>query len=76
MGNPRDRIGASKWGLDTPCLVIDQDLLEKNIRTMQDYLHSPGKNSALTPKPINARPSLRSRWRRGRRNLRGQSLRG
>ena len=43
MSNPRDRIGASKWGLDTPCLVIDQDLLEKNIRTMQGYLHSHGK---------------------------------
>ena len=43
MGNPRDRIGASKWSLDTPCLAIDQDLLEKNIRTMQDYLQSHGK---------------------------------
>ena len=43
MNNPRDRIGVSKWSLDTPCLVIDQDLLEKNIRTMQDYLKAHGK---------------------------------
>jgi D-serine deaminase-like pyridoxal phosphate-dependent protein len=43
MSNPRDRIGASKGSLDTPCLVIDQDLLEKNIRTMQDHLTSFGK---------------------------------
>jgi D-serine deaminase-like pyridoxal phosphate-dependent protein len=43
MSNPRERIGASKEDLDTPCLVIDQDLLEKNIRTMQDYLTSFGK---------------------------------
>jgi D-serine deaminase-like pyridoxal phosphate-dependent protein len=43
MSTPRERIGASKEDLDTPCLVIDQDLLEKNIRTMQDYLTSFGK---------------------------------
>ena len=43
MSNPRDRIGASKWSLDTPCLLIDLDLLEKNIRTMQDYLNAHGK---------------------------------
>jgi len=43
MSNPRDRIGSSKGSLDTPCLVIDQDLLEKNIRTMQDFLTSFGK---------------------------------
>jgi D-serine deaminase-like pyridoxal phosphate-dependent protein len=30
--------GASKWSLDTPCLVVDQDKLERNIRTMQAHV--------------------------------------
>ena len=43
MGNPRDFIGDSKWNLDTPCLVIDQDILEQNIGNMQAHLASFGK---------------------------------
>jgi D-serine deaminase-like pyridoxal phosphate-dependent protein len=43
MGNPKDFIGTSKWNLDTPCLVIDQDILEQNIGNMQAYLTSFGK---------------------------------
>lgn len=35
--------GISKWELDTPCLVIDEDKLEQNIRTMQAYVDSFGK---------------------------------
>ena len=27
--------GISKWELDTPCLAIDEDILEQNIRAMQ-----------------------------------------
>jgi D-serine deaminase-like pyridoxal phosphate-dependent protein len=33
-------IGRSKWELDTPCLVIDENLLDHNIHTMQTYLAS------------------------------------
>jgi D-serine deaminase-like pyridoxal phosphate-dependent protein len=33
-------IGRSKWDLDTPCLVVDEDLLDQNIQTMQAYLAS------------------------------------
>ena len=41
--SPEDFIGVSKWKLDTPCLVVDLDLLEKNIRTMADHAASFGK---------------------------------
>jgi D-serine deaminase-like pyridoxal phosphate-dependent protein len=30
--------GASKWKLDTPCLVVDQDKLEQNVRVMQTHV--------------------------------------
>jgi D-serine deaminase-like pyridoxal phosphate-dependent protein len=30
--------GDSKWKLDTPCLVVDQDKLEQNIRAMQAHV--------------------------------------
>jgi D-serine deaminase-like pyridoxal phosphate-dependent protein len=36
--------GASKWNLDTPCLVVDQDKLERNIRVMQSHVARFGKN--------------------------------
>jgi D-serine deaminase-like pyridoxal phosphate-dependent protein len=36
-------IGRSKWDLDTPCLVVDEDLLDQNIQTMQTCLASLGK---------------------------------
>jgi D-serine deaminase-like pyridoxal phosphate-dependent protein len=39
----RDCIGYSKWKLDTPCLVIDEDRLRKNIRTLQHHAASFGK---------------------------------
>lgn len=39
----RDWIGLSKWELDTPCLVIDEEVLEGNIRTMQSHAASFGK---------------------------------
>jgi D-serine deaminase-like pyridoxal phosphate-dependent protein len=35
--------GASKWKLDTPCLVVDQDKLERNIRAMQTHVTGFGK---------------------------------
>jgi len=39
----KDWIGVSKWELDTPCLVIDEEILEENIRTMQGHAASFGK---------------------------------
>jgi D-serine deaminase-like pyridoxal phosphate-dependent protein len=41
--SPEDFIGVSKWKLDTPCLVVDLDVLETNIRTMADHAASFGK---------------------------------
>lgn len=35
--------GMSKWELDTPCLVIAEDILEMNIKTMSDHLAGFGK---------------------------------
>jgi len=35
--------GVSKWKLDTPCLVVDQDRLEGNIRAMQSHVTRFGK---------------------------------
>jgi D-serine deaminase-like pyridoxal phosphate-dependent protein len=35
--------GLSKWKLDTPCLVLDEDKLEQNIRTMQAHVVGYGK---------------------------------
>jgi D-serine deaminase-like pyridoxal phosphate-dependent protein len=43
MGNPADYVGQPKWKLDTPCLVVDEDILDQNIRTMQSFLDSRGK---------------------------------
>src|SRR4030067_893377 len=39
----REWIGHSKWELDTPCLVIDEEVLEGNIRTMEGHVASFGK---------------------------------
>jgi D-serine deaminase-like pyridoxal phosphate-dependent protein len=39
----KDWKGVSKWKLDTPCLVVDQDKLERNIRAMQDHVTRFGK---------------------------------
>lgn len=36
--------GVSKWELDTPCLVVDQDKLQRNIRVMQRHVARFGKN--------------------------------
>ena len=30
--------GGSKWKLDTPCLVVNQDKLEQNVRAMQEHV--------------------------------------
>ncbi|OGV51059.1 MAG: hypothetical protein A2017_12795 [Lentisphaerae bacterium GWF2_44_16] len=35
--------GISKWELDTPCLVIDIDKLDENIKKMQDFASASGK---------------------------------
>jgi len=35
--------GISKWHLDTPCLVLDQNILEQNIHAMQAHAISFGK---------------------------------
>lgn len=35
--------GLSKWELDTPCLVIDLDKLEFNLKKMQDFAVKAGK---------------------------------
>jgi D-serine deaminase-like pyridoxal phosphate-dependent protein len=35
--------GISKWELDTPCLAIDEDILEQNIRAMQAHAVAFGK---------------------------------
>ncbi|MBI4766278.1 MAG: DSD1 family PLP-dependent enzyme [Deltaproteobacteria bacterium] len=36
--------GKNKFDLDTPCLVLDLDLLETNLRKMQDAVNRAGKN--------------------------------
>ncbi len=41
--SPEDFIGVSKWKLDTPCLAVDLDILETNIRTMEAHAASFGK---------------------------------
>ena len=43
MSHHENFIGVSKEKLDTPCLVIDRDILEQNIRTMQAHARSYGK---------------------------------
>ena len=43
MKDPGDFVGESKWKLDTPCLVVDEDILDRNIKTMQSFLVSRGK---------------------------------
>jgi D-serine deaminase-like pyridoxal phosphate-dependent protein len=43
MSYQRNVIGLSKWELDTPCLVLDGDRLEENIRSMQAHVASFGK---------------------------------
>ncbi|MGB9699811.1 MAG: DSD1 family PLP-dependent enzyme [Thermodesulfobacteriota bacterium] len=35
--------GISKWELDTPCLVIDEEILNHNLQEMQNYLNKMGK---------------------------------
>ena len=44
MLDPKERKGISKWELDTPCLVIAEDILEENIQAMQAYAAALGKN--------------------------------
>ncbi len=41
--SPGDFVGVSKWKLDTPCLVVDLDILEANIRNMETHAASFGK---------------------------------
>ncbi len=36
-------MGRSKWELDTPCLVLDRDILEANIQNMQGHAAAWGK---------------------------------
>jgi len=40
-------IGRNKYELDTPCLVIDLDILNENLLNMQQFAHAHGK--ALRP---------------------------
>jgi D-serine deaminase-like pyridoxal phosphate-dependent protein len=40
---PEDFLGRSKSELDTPCLVVDLDILEKNLETMEAHAASFGK---------------------------------
>ena len=39
-----EAIGRHKYDLDTPCLLIDADKLEYNLKTMQESVHGAGKN--------------------------------
>lgn len=39
----KDWKGVSKWELDTPCLVISEEVLEQNICTMQAHVNGFGK---------------------------------
>jgi len=39
----KGRKGITKWELDTPCLVIAEDILEENIRAMQGHVVALGK---------------------------------
>jgi D-serine deaminase-like pyridoxal phosphate-dependent protein len=43
----KDVIGRKKWELDTPCLVIELDLLDENLQKMQSWVKAAGK--ALRP---------------------------
>lgn len=43
MLDPKEREGISKWEVDTPCLVIAEDILEKNIVAMQAHAAALGK---------------------------------
>jgi D-serine deaminase-like pyridoxal phosphate-dependent protein len=43
MLDPKERKGISKWELDTPCLVIAEDILEENIQAMQAHAAAFGK---------------------------------
>ena len=43
MFREREWKGTSKWELDTPCLVIDEEILLKNIEAMQTHAASFGK---------------------------------
>lgn len=51
-------IGASKWEIDTPALLVDLPAMEKNLRQMADFF--VGKEAALRPhvKLYNAAPEL------------------
>jgi len=41
--SPENAIGKSKWELDTPCLVLDRDKLDYNLKTMQAFVDARGK---------------------------------
>ncbi|MCX5906827.1 MAG: DSD1 family PLP-dependent enzyme [Deltaproteobacteria bacterium] len=43
MGQQKDYRGISKWNLDTPCLVVAEEVLEQNIQAMKEHLASFGK---------------------------------
>ncbi len=43
MKEPKGYRGSSKWDLDTPCLVVDEDILRQNIRTMKTQVAAFGK---------------------------------
>ena len=43
MVNQRDFLGKSKWNLDTPCLVLAEEILRQNIQTMQAHATCFGK---------------------------------
>ncbi|MFO7738791.1 MAG: alanine racemase, partial [Desulfatiglandaceae bacterium] len=43
MSIQRECKGVSKWELDTPCLLVDLDILEQNIRVMQSHATAFGK---------------------------------
>jgi D-serine deaminase-like pyridoxal phosphate-dependent protein len=62
--NQMNKTGKNKFDLDTPCLVLDMDLLERNLATMQHAVREAEKNirphvkthkcSALAKKQIEA----------------------
>src|SRR5438552_560069 len=37
-----EMVGRSKWDLDTPTLLVDLDIAERNIGTMADFLRRAG----------------------------------
>lgn len=52
-----------KYELDTPCLILNMDLLENNLAKMQHSIESAGKAVRPHAKPINAPNLLRNKFK-------------